>query len=62
MGKTVWLESPDIFVAKYTEIKLGLNWEFPPCWLVFIVLDGAQQAAREEKATALLLSCEPCEL
>lgn len=32
-------------VAGHTEIKLKLTRKCPACWLVFIVLEGAMQAA-----------------
>lgn len=38
--KTLLLKTPHPFTAGHREIKLGLNWKFPLCWLAFIAPEG----------------------
>lgn len=53
------LKMQHALAAGYTEVKLGLNWKFLPCWLRCITLAGALKAAEGEMTTAVFLSCGP---
>lgn len=50
-GKTLLLKIPHTLVPELGEIKLVLTWKPPPCWLAFIVLEGAIHAVETEKSS-----------
>lgn len=41
-GKTLLLKTLHVYTLTigHGEIKLGLSWKFPPCWLAFRVPEG----------------------
>lgn len=47
-------------VGGQRESDLKLSGQLPPCWLVFIALEGAMQAVGGEKTSVILPSAGPC--
>lgn len=49
-------------VGGQRESDLKLSGQLPPCWLVFIALEGAMQAVGGEKTSVILPSAGLCVL
>lgn len=42
------------------ELNWEMSWKLPPCWLAFIVPEGAMQATGGELSPTSLLGYGPC--
>lgn len=53
-GKTLLLKAPCVLISRYTEIKLDLSRECPPCWLVSMAMECSMKTTGVEKASTVL--------
>jgi hypothetical protein len=55
------LKTPNSLATGHEEIQLVLNRRLPPCYLAFILLEGAIRVPGD-KSGIILSACEPYEL